>query len=100
MRVVNGAHIPGRFLAGTLHSLGFRQSGKPVKEFEPNGNTVTIQPVTCDLKTSAHEWAAQRIFCIDHLAANGFLFGGEDVNSAEVRLYTSAVLSDDRIQLL
>ena len=72
--------------------------GKPVREFEPNGNTVTIQPVTCDLKTSADEWTAQRAFCIDHLAARGILFGGEDGRSAEVNLYTSTTFSHERVQ--
>ena len=31
IRVVNGAHIPGRFLAGTLHALGFREIGQACK---------------------------------------------------------------------
>jgi hypothetical protein len=74
MRVVNGAYIPGRFLAGTLHELGFCESGTPVDEFEPNGNRVTIQPVTCDLKASVNRWSTQRALCLQHLANCGFAF--------------------------
>jgi hypothetical protein len=74
MRVVNGAYIPGRFLAGTLHELGFCDSGTPVDEFEPNGCRVTIQPVTCDLRASANRWSAQRALCLQHLAKCGFAF--------------------------
>jgi hypothetical protein len=98
MRVVNGAHIPGRFLAGTLHALGFRKSGKPVEEFEPNGNTVIIQPVTCALKESAGGWTAQRALCIAHLAVRGFTLVGEKARSAEMNLYARGISLDESVQ--
>ncbi len=67
---VNGAHVPGRFLAGTLHDIGFCAAGDCVESFEPNGNK-TYQPVSCDLKASAGLWPAQRKLVEDHLATQG-----------------------------
>lgn len=46
---VNGASIPNRGLVNMLEEIGFAKSGSPVKELEPNGNEVVIQPLTCDL---------------------------------------------------
>lgn len=68
---VNGTYIPGRFLAGSLHDMGFKAAGPCVESFEPNGNK-TYQPVTCDLKESANLWPAQRALVSDFLAKQGF----------------------------
>jgi hypothetical protein len=68
---VNGTHIPGRFLATSLHDMGLFPAGPPVESFEPNGSKI-YQPVSCSLKSSAHLWLAQRKLVKDHLAAHGF----------------------------
>jgi hypothetical protein len=69
---VNGTYIPGRFLAGSLHDMGFKTSGPCAESFEPNGNK-TYQPVTCDLKDSACLWPAQQTLVSDFLAKQGFI---------------------------
>jgi hypothetical protein len=71
MAHVNGAHVPGRFLAASSQDMGFRSVGPCVESFEPNGNK-TYQPVSCDLKSSADLWPAHREPVENHLAAHGF----------------------------
>jgi predicted GNAT family N-acyltransferase len=68
----NGAYKPGRHLAAMLHEIGYSDCGLPVEEFEPNGNIVTIQPVTCNLRSTIHRWLAQQRLVSEHLAAQGF----------------------------
>jgi hypothetical protein len=68
---VNGTYIPGRFLAGSLHDMGFKTAGPCVESFEPNGNKM-YQPVTCDLKESANLWPAQQALVSEFLAKHGF----------------------------
>ncbi len=57
---VNGTHIPGRNLVGSLHEMGFRAAGPCVESFEPNGNKMN-QPVTCELKESMDMWPAPQL---------------------------------------
>jgi hypothetical protein len=68
---VNGTHIPGRFLATSLHDMGFLPAGPCVESFEPNGRKI-YQPVSCQLRSSAALWPAQRKLVADHLGAHGF----------------------------
>jgi hypothetical protein len=77
---VNGTYVPGRFLAASLHDMGFRATGPCVESYEPNGNK-TYQPVTCDLRASAALWQAQREVVSLHLAGHGF-FLKVDFNTA------------------
>jgi hypothetical protein len=44
-RAVVGAVKPGRKLANRLYAIGFKDSGPAVRDFEPNGDSVIIQPV-------------------------------------------------------
>jgi hypothetical protein len=74
MQIVNGAYVPGSFLVQALRDIGFIESGTAVSQFEPNGLEISIQPVTCDLKSSCHQWDAERNLCLQHLADRGFGF--------------------------
>jgi hypothetical protein len=80
---VNGTHVPGRFLATSLHDIGFRASGPCVESFEPNGKKI-YQPLTCCLESSAGLWAAQQQLVANHLAVHGYSLY-VDFHSASLR---------------
>ncbi len=79
MRVVNGAYIPGHFVAGCVHDIGFRDSGNPVEQHEPNGLKVTIQLVTCELGMSADKILSEYGLLIHRIEKRGFMLS----NNAE-----------------
>lgn len=70
-RQVVGAVIPGRKLAAMLYEIGFRDSGGVVTEQEPNGNSVSIQPlVACCSQVVM--WEAARSRLLDRLGDSGY----------------------------
>ncbi len=68
---VVGAVIPGRKLSAMLYEIGFRDSGGVVTEQEPNGNTVSIQPLVACCSQVAM-WDAARSRVLEQLADKGY----------------------------
>lgn len=80
--MVNGAYIPGRWLAQTLYEVGFRKSGTVVHEYESNGNCVQVQPLTCDIRDASSHWSEQHARCVERLSANGYILSqGSEIES-------------------